>query len=184
MKHNTTKQRKRKNNKIISNINYYNIIAASIFSVLLLVVSPFIYAKVVGDTLSLIIFLCEIIIFFPFLIAYQYITRNPQYILLIIWAVLFTLAIIPTAISPVGSYNHALFRGITLVGTMFLDMYLTIMIFLKGKLIYKIIFPIAFLALTGFAVFIFQVAWTGRISFTELWIYHNLIFPIFHTPNN
>ena len=74
MKHNTTKQRKRKNDKVISNINYYNIIAVSIVSLLLLAGFSFIYAKVVGDTFSLIIFLCEIIIFFPFLIAYQYIS--------------------------------------------------------------------------------------------------------------
>ena len=67
---------------------------------------------------------------------------------------------------------------------MLLDMYLTVMIFLKGKLLYKIIFPIAFLVFAGFAVFIFEVAWSGKISFTELGVYHNLIFPIFHTPNN
>ena len=184
MKHNITKQRKRKNDNILSHINYYNIIAVSIVSVLLLAVSPFIYAKVVGDTFSLIIFLCEIIIFFPFLIAYQYITKKPQYVLLIIWTVLFALAIIPTAMSPGGSYNHALFRGITLIGTMLLDIYLTIMIVFKGKLIYKIIFPIIFLVFVGFAVFIFEVVWSGKISFTELWIYHNLIFPVFHTPNS
>ena len=188
MKHNITKQRKRKTNKIISHINYYNIIAVSIVSVLLLVVSPFIYAKVVGDTFSLIIFLCEIIIFFPFLIAYQYITRKPQYILLIIWTVLFAFAIVPTAMSPIGSMGHSGFRGITLIGTMLLDMYLTVMIFLKGKLLYKIIFPIAFLVFAGFAVFILvNVAYNPHISpsyYLELWIYHNLIFPIFHTPNN
>ena len=184
MKHNTTKQRKRKNDKIISNINYYNIIAVSIVSVLLLAVSPFIYAKVVGDTFSLIMFLCEIVIFFPFLIAYQYIIKKPQYILLIIWVALFALSIIPTAMSPVGSYNHAFFRVITLIGTMLLDIYLTVMIFLKGRLLYKIIFPIAFLVFAGFAAFIFEVALSGKISFTELWIYHNLIFPVFHTPNN
>lgn len=160
-----------------------NIILVDIVSILLLVVSPFIYAKVVGDTFSLIIFLCEIIVFFPFLIAYQYITKKPHYYLLIIWTVLFALAIVPTINASAG-YWHGLYRGIILIGSMFLDLYLVIMIALKGRLIYKIVFPILFLAFIGLAVFILEVAYSGKASPEELWIYHNLIFPIFHTPNN
>ncbi len=157
-----------------------------LFSVLLVLITPFIYAKLVGDTFSLIVFLYETFLFAVFLIAYFYITGKQQYLIAVIWIALFLISMAGTYSSPIGSYGHAVYRVVILIGAFFLESYLAVMIAIKGKVVYKIVFPLLLISL----VFVF--AWatleaTGATTIffpQEVWLWHNMIFPIFHTPNN
>jgi hypothetical protein len=74
---------------------------------------------------------------------------------------------------------------VILVGAFFLELYLVVMIAIKGKLAYKIIFPLLFVSL----IFVFVWAYLeagGATMFLfpqEVWLWHNIIYPLFHVPN-
>jgi hypothetical protein len=156
-----------------------------LFSILIVLLTPFMYAKLVGDTFSLIIFMYETLLFAVSLIIYSYITDKPQYTIAVIWIALFLISMAGTYSSSIGSYGHAAYRVVILVGAFFLELYLVVMIAIKDKLAYKIIFPLLFVSL----VFVFVWAYLeagGATMFLfpqEVWLWHNIIYPLFHVPN-
>ena len=163
-----------------------NKIILILLSALIVLITPLIYAKLVGDTFSLIIFLYETFLFAVFLITYSYITGKQQYLIAIIWIALFLISMAGTYSSSIGSYGHAAYRVVILIGAFFLELYLVVMITLKGKLAYKIVFPLLFVSLIFVFVWAYLEAGGATMLFfpQEVWFWHNFIYPVFHVPNN
>jgi len=163
-----------------------NKIILILLSALIVLITPFIYAKLVGDTFSLIIFMYETLLFAVFLITYSYLTNKRPYLIAVIWVALFLISMAGTYSSSIGSYGHAAYRVVILIGAFFLDLYLAVMIAIKGKLIYKIVFPLLFVLLVFVFVWAYLEAGGATMLFfpQEVWLWHNVIYPIFHVPND
>ena len=163
-----------------------NKIILILLSALIVLITPFVYAKLVGDTFSLIIFMYETLLFAVSLIIYSYITGKQQYLIAVIWIALFLISMAGTYSSPIGSSGHAGYRVVILVGAFFLEFYLAVMIAIKGKLVYKIIFPLLFVLLIFVFVWAYLEAGGATMLFfpQEVWLWHNFIYPVFHVPNN
>ena len=163
-----------------------NKIILILLSALIVLITPFIYAKLVGDTFSLIIFMYETLLFAVFLITYSYLTNKHPYLIAVIWIALFLISMALTYSEMDNSYYHALYRTIILIGAFFLELYLVVMITLKGKLAYKIVFPLLFVSLIFVFVWAYLEAGGATMLFfpQEVWLWHNFIYPVFHVPNN
>ena len=83
-----------------------NKIILILLSALIVLITPFVYAKLVGDTFSLIIFMYETLLFAVSLIIYSYIKGKQQYLIAIIWIALFLISMALTYSEMDNSYYH------------------------------------------------------------------------------
>lgn len=148
----------------------------------LLIVTPFIYASLVHDTYSLIVFLYENVIFLVLLILYQKTTNKPAYITVSLWSILFTISMVGTGLSPGGSVGHAGFRDIIIAPSILIQLYMTAIILWKGKNLYKVLSMILILSVIIVSTYI-TVILAFTVSPQETWLWVHIIHPIFNVPN-
>ncbi len=152
------------------------------------IISPFAYARTVGDTFSLILYIYEVIMLLPFI--YLLAKHNPIkdfIIMMLVWIILIIVTLVPTYFSPIGSFGHANYRIILLVGIGIEDLVMIALI--KGISIYtRLILLFLAASVILVAYYLSLMAYFPnppsivKIIVHNLWVY--FIHPVFGVPYN